>query len=140
MASTRLSDSFAEVVASQTKGRGVNVVIDLLGGSVLAGNLACARPEGTPGARRAARRNDGIARPEPHAAQAAHDRRHDPARTATRREDRGDRRGSPARSCPWLERGLVRPVVDSVFPFDEFLAAQARVESNQVFGKVILRL
>ena len=42
--------------------------------------------------------------------------------------------------CPWLERGLVRPVVDSVFPFDEFHAAQERVESNEVFGKVILRL
>ncbi len=41
---------------------------------------------------------------------------------------------------PWLERGLVRPVVDSIFAFEDFADAQARVESNLVFGKVILRL
>ena len=40
----------------------------------------------------------------------------------------------------WLERGLVRPVVDSVFTFDQFREAQERLESNQVFGKVIVRL
>ena len=41
---------------------------------------------------------------------------------------------------PWLARGLVRPVVDSVFPFEDVRDAQARMESNEVFGKVILRL
>ncbi len=41
---------------------------------------------------------------------------------------------------PWLERGLVRPVVDSVFPFEDIRAAQQRLESNQVFGKVILKM
>ncbi len=44
------------------------------------------------------------------------------------------------RVVPWLERGLVRPVVDRVFAFDDVRAAQARVESNLVFGKVVLRL
>jgi NADPH:quinone reductase len=33
-------DSFAEIALSETQGRGVNVVIDLVGASVLAGNLA----------------------------------------------------------------------------------------------------
>jgi NADPH:quinone reductase-like Zn-dependent oxidoreductase len=41
---------------------------------------------------------------------------------------------------PWLEKGLVRPVVDSVFPFEEVKAAQARLASNEGLGKVILRL
>ncbi len=41
---------------------------------------------------------------------------------------------------PWLERGLVRPVVDSVFAFEEFPEAQKKLESNQVLGKVVLRL
>jgi NADPH:quinone reductase-like Zn-dependent oxidoreductase len=40
---------------------------------------------------------------------------------------------------PWLARGLVRPVVDSVYPFEAVREAQARMESNEVFGKVILR-
>ena len=41
---------------------------------------------------------------------------------------------------PWLERGLVRPVVDRVFAFDDVRAAQERLEANLGFGKVILRL
>ena len=49
-------------------------------------------------------------------------------------------KGFATEVVPWLERGLVRPVVDSVFAFDDFAQAQARVESNLVFGKVVLRL
>ena len=45
-----------------------------------------------------------------------------------------------AQVVPWLERGLVRPIVDSVFPFEGVRAALAHLESNQVFGKVVLRL
>ena len=41
---------------------------------------------------------------------------------------------------PWLERDLVRPVVDSVFPFQAVRDGHGRLESNQVFGKVILRI
>ena len=45
-----------------------------------------------------------------------------------------------ARVLPWLKRGLVRPVLDRVFPFEDVRAAQGRLESNLVFGKVVLRL
>ena len=41
---------------------------------------------------------------------------------------------------PWLARGSVRPVVDSTFAFEEVQSAQVRMESNQVLGKVILKL
>jgi NADPH:quinone reductase-like Zn-dependent oxidoreductase len=41
---------------------------------------------------------------------------------------------------PWFERGVVRPVVDSTFAIDDARDAYARVESNEGFGKVILRL
>jgi NADPH:quinone reductase-like Zn-dependent oxidoreductase len=40
---------------------------------------------------------------------------------------------------PWLAREIVRPVVDSVWAFDRVREAQARMESNEVFGKVVLR-
>ena len=43
-------------------------------------------------------------------------------------------------ACPWFISRRIRPVVDSVFPFAQFAAAQERLESNQVFGKVILEL
>lgn len=39
---------------------------------------------------------------------------------------------------PLLERGVVRPVVDSTFPLEEVRAAHARLESNATIGKVVL--
>ena len=39
---------------------------------------------------------------------------------------------------PWLERCVVRPIVDSVFPLEEVQAGLSRLESDQVFGKVVL--
>ncbi len=41
---------------------------------------------------------------------------------------------------PWLERGLVHPVVDSTFPLDQIAAALARMESGAGFGKIVLTL
>ena len=45
-----------------------------------------------------------------------------------------------AQVVPWLARSLVRPIVDSVFAFEDVRAALLRLESNQVFGKVVLRI
>lgn len=41
---------------------------------------------------------------------------------------------------PWLERGLVRPVVDSTFPLDRIADALARMESGAGFGKIVVTL
>jgi putative PIG3 family NAD(P)H quinone oxidoreductase len=41
---------------------------------------------------------------------------------------------------PWLERALVRPVVDRVYPLNEVREALERVESNAGFGKVVLEI
>jgi NADPH:quinone reductase len=40
---------------------------------------------------------------------------------------------------PLLESGTVRPVIDSLFPVEEVRSAHERLESNQTFGKVILK-
>jgi NADPH:quinone reductase-like Zn-dependent oxidoreductase len=45
-----------------------------------------------------------------------------------------------ARVVPWLERGLVRPVVDRVFPFEDVRTAEQRLEANLGFGKIVLRV
>jgi len=41
---------------------------------------------------------------------------------------------------PLLERGVVRPVVDTVLPIDSVREAHALLESNRTFGKVVLRV
>jgi putative PIG3 family NAD(P)H quinone oxidoreductase len=41
---------------------------------------------------------------------------------------------------PWLGRGLIRPIVDRVYPLQDVREAQARMESNEGFGKIILRI
>lgn len=40
---------------------------------------------------------------------------------------------------PWLEKGLVKPVIDSVFPMKEAAAAHTRMESSMHIGKIILK-
>jgi putative PIG3 family NAD(P)H quinone oxidoreductase len=47
-------------------------------------------------------------------------------------------RAFAAEVVPLLERGLVRPVVDSTFPLGEIRAAHQRMESNETFGKIVL--
>ncbi len=131
--------SFGEVVRGQTNGRGVDVVIDLLGGSVLTENLKSLAMKGRlvlvgllAGATGSLDLNMMLRK------------RLSIIGTTLRARPIEEKIAATSRFagevCPWLERGLVRPVVDSVFPFHEFLAAQGRVESNEVFGKVILRL
>jgi NADPH:quinone reductase-like Zn-dependent oxidoreductase len=37
-----------------------------------------------------------------------------------------------------LERGLLRPVIDRVFAFDEIVAAHRHLEANHQFGKIVV--
>jgi NADPH:quinone reductase-like Zn-dependent oxidoreductase len=39
---------------------------------------------------------------------------------------------------PLFASGVVRPVIDKVFPMEEVRAAHERIESNESFGKVVL--
>jgi NADPH:quinone reductase len=41
---------------------------------------------------------------------------------------------------PAIASGRIVPVVDRVFAFDETPAAKAYVESNQLIGKVVIRI
>jgi len=44
------------------------------------------------------------------------------------------------RAGPWLIEGRIRPVVDSVFPFERVVEAHEHLERNASFGKVVLRV
>jgi putative PIG3 family NAD(P)H quinone oxidoreductase len=130
--------AFADRVKERTGGKGVHVVLDLIGGKALAGNLAVlakggrlvvvgllsgSKAEIDLGALLAGRITmvGTTLRARPLEEKAA----------AVRRFESG--------VVPWLERGLVRPVVDSVFGLDAVREAYARMASNEGFGKVILR-
>ena len=47
-------------------------------------------------------------------------------------------RAFAAEVVPLLERGLLRPTIDSRFPLDEIRAAHRHLETNATFGKVVL--
>ncbi|HSL71663.1 MAG TPA: NAD(P)H-quinone oxidoreductase [Longimicrobiales bacterium] len=128
---------FATAVEHITNGRGVNGVLDLVGGPYLGGNIRCLAPRGrlilvglTAGAtaeldmRALLRKRLTVigtvmrARPldEKIAVAAAF------ARAA----------------LPLLESGQLRPVIDRTLPMDQVQDAHRIVESNQTIGKVVL--
>jgi NADPH:quinone reductase-like Zn-dependent oxidoreductase len=39
---------------------------------------------------------------------------------------------------PYVAGGRLKPVIDSVFPFDQAAAAHARMESGEHVGKIVL--
>jgi NADPH2:quinone reductase len=49
-------------------------------------------------------------------------------------------RAFAGRVVPWLGRGIVRPIVDRVYPLGEVRAAQERLESSAGFGKIVVRM
>jgi NADPH2:quinone reductase len=130
---------FVESVRGLTASEGVNVVIDLLGGSVLAGSLQVLALQGRlvlvgllAGASAALDLNQLLRKRLTIVGTTLRARPLEEKIAATRR--------FAGQVVPWLERKLARPVVDSVFEFEDFRAAQIRLQSNHAFGKVILRL
>jgi NADPH:quinone reductase len=132
-------DDFATVIRSMTDGAGVNVVIDLLGGAALAGNLAALASRGRlvlvgllGGSGAPLDLNLMLRKRLTIVGTTLRARPIEEKMAATRR--------FAEHVVPWLSRGLVRPVIDSVFAFDDVADAQARMESNELFGKVVLTL
>jgi NADPH:quinone reductase len=130
---------FVRVVRQQTSDAGVQVVLDLLGAEVLAGNLNALATQGRLvlvgllGGREApldlglllSKRITVVATT---------------MRARPLEEKIAATRLFARQVVPWLERGVVRPVVDAVLPWEEVREGHSRLASNQTFGKVILRL
>ncbi|MCP3099459.1 NAD(P)H-quinone oxidoreductase [Myxococcus sp. K15C18031901] len=132
-------EDFSAAVAGWTRGVGVDVVEDFIGGSAMARNLASLKEGGSlvlVGAldgmwadldlKQVILRRlqiKGIAlRPMSQ-----------PMKEAVTGRFR-------ERWLPELVAGRVRPIVDSVFPLEQVADAHRRLESNQTFGKVVLTL
>jgi putative PIG3 family NAD(P)H quinone oxidoreductase len=130
---------FVEEVHRITERRGVDVVIDMVGGDYLPRNIACLAEEG---------RHVSIAvQRGPIAEIAIFDimRRRLTLTGSTLRgrsvEFKTMVADELARTVwPYVDGGRLRPVIDSVFPLAEAAAAHARMESGEHIGKIVLEM
>jgi NADPH:quinone reductase-like Zn-dependent oxidoreductase len=136
---TRAPD-FYDAVLAATAGKGVNLVVNTVGGSVFAENLRCMAFEG-----RLATVGyvDGVLKAEIDL-EALHAKRltvfgvSNKLRTAAQKAESVP--GFIAHVLPLLAQGRIQPLVDRVFPFEQLEAAKAFMESNQQLGKIVLAM
>ena len=131
------SEDFVSVVKELTGGEGVDVVLDMVGGSYVQRNLAALRPEG---------RLAQIAFLESSKCQLDLNslmRKRLTIVGSTLRPQSVESKARIAASLeeqvwPLVEAGLVRPVIDTRLPLDQAAAAHARMEAGQHIGKILL--
>jgi putative PIG3 family NAD(P)H quinone oxidoreductase len=134
----RLED-FVEVVKQATDGKGVDVILDMVGGDYITRNLSSLATDGRivqiaflKGSRveinllslliKRLTLTGSTLRARPVAVKAA------------------IARELHAKVWPLIERGEVRPIIDQTFPLEEAAAAHRRMESGEHMGKLILTM
>ena len=130
---------FVEEVHRVTERRGVNVIVDMVGGDYVPRNLTCLAEEG---------RHVSIAVQRGASAEIQiFDimRRRLTLTGSTLRPRSVEFKTMVADELartvwPYVEGGRLRPVIDSVFPLEEVAAAHARMESGDHIGKIVLDL
>ncbi len=134
---TKETENFAEFVKEKTYGKGVDVILDLVGASVFNANLESLALKGrlilvglVSG--RSAEFNLGLAL----------SKRLKITGTVLRSrstEEKAEATGNfIADVLPLLENGKVKPNIDKIFPVEEIQKAHEYVESDESFGKVVL--
>lgn len=132
-------EDFAERVMLATDGEGVDVVLDMVGGSYIEKNIACLAPDG---------RHVSIAFLQGPKVEInmlpVMVKRLTLTGSTLRARDNGFK-GAIASALhrhvwPLFEAGAVKPVIDSVYPLEEAAAAHARMETSQHVGKIMLEV
>ncbi len=130
---------FADAVRNWTAGRGVDVVLDLVGAAYLAANLNALAQRGRMmlvGTASGANATFDFS--------AAMSKRLTVVGTVLRARSNEEKAAATrlfaTQVVPLLADGSIRPVIDQVFGVEDVRAAYARLESNESFGKVILLL
>jgi NADPH:quinone reductase-like Zn-dependent oxidoreductase len=136
---TRSAD-FCDAVMKATDGRGVNLVVNNVGGSVFA---ECVRAMAFEGRFATVGYVDGVMKSEIDI-NALHAKRLTLFGVSNKLRDANQRaatvRGFVADLLPAIADGRIRPVIDRVFAFDELPAAKAYMESNAHLGKIVVRM
>ncbi len=128
---------FAEAVRDWTSGAGVNVLLDLVGGSYLEANVEALAPRGrlllvgTLGGSRAPLDISRVMGKRLHLIGTV-------LRARSVEEKARAVRRFAAHVVPLLAARRVRPVLEAAFPLDEVSAAYSRLESNETFGKIVI--
>lgn len=130
---------FADAVREWTSGVGVDVVLDLVGGSYFAANTDALANRGrmmlvgtTGGA--SAQFDFGIVMRKRLRLTGT------VLRARSGEEKARAMRLFTAQVVPLLARGIVRPVIDKIYAMKDVRAAHERMESNESFGKIVLMM
>ena len=132
------TEDFVAEIGKETAGRGVNVVLDMVGGSYVARNLQVLATEG----RLVMIATQGGAKGEVDVMRIMQQRLVITGSTLRPRSaefKRAIRDQLLEHVWPLLAAGRIRPVVDSVFALAEAGKAHARMEGGEHKGKIILR-
>jgi NADPH:quinone reductase-like Zn-dependent oxidoreductase len=134
------SGDFADAVMKATGGKGANLVVNNVGGSVFAETIRALAYEGR---HATVGYVDGILKTEIDI-EALHTKRLTLFGVSNRLRTPEQRavtvRGFAADVLPYIASGKIRPLIDRVFPFAELPAAKAYMESNAQVGKIAVRM
>jgi NADPH:quinone reductase-like Zn-dependent oxidoreductase len=129
--------NFVEAVQKWTNGAGVDVILDLVGGTYFAPNLEALASRGrlicvgtTAGAKSEIDLGLLMRKRATIIGTMLRRRSIEEKAEATRR--------FASSVLPLVARGAIRPIIDRVYPANEIRDAHARMESNASFGKIVL--
>jgi tumor protein p53-inducible protein 3 len=133
------SQDFADVIRTETAGRGVDVILDFVGAAYAEQHATCLAARG----RHVLIGTLGGAQASINLGRLMHKRQSligIVMRTRTVQEKIELTRAFARTHLPLLASGRLKPLVDSVFPLTEVARAHERMENNQNLGKVVLRV
>jgi len=133
------SESFLDVVKSETRERGVDVILDVVGAPYWDDNIAALALKGRMilvGTMGGGKIQGSIAGLMPKRLSVFGTVLR--ARAASEKAQLADQ--FKRYVWPHFQNGLLRPVVDRIFPLDEIVEAHRYMESNANFGKIVLKI
>lgn len=133
------ADDFVAEVARITQDKGVDLVLDMVGGDYVARNLKCLAPDG----RHVTIAVQGGAKAEVNMAVVMTRRYTLTGSTLRARSDAFKgllAQEILANAWPLVEQGDLRPVMDACFPLADAAAAHARMEAGDHIGKIVLQM
>ncbi|HEY8945713.1 MAG TPA: NAD(P)H-quinone oxidoreductase [Polyangiaceae bacterium] len=133
------AEDFAEVIRTETREQGVDVLVDFVGAAYAEKNHAVLATGGRwvvvgllGGARATIDLGKLLARRQVLAGIVLRTRSL-PEKTALLRAFRRD-------LLPWFEDGRLRPILDTTYPLEEVVRAHTHMEQNENVGKIVLRV